>query len=61
MFVVVLRHSNSISVISWRRYDVRDDNEKARLYTFTDSRDLPHNIGIVREELAFDDTITYTQ
>ena len=38
--VVVLCHSNSISVISWWRYDVWDEKEKARAYTFTDSRDL---------------------
>ena len=36
-FVVVLCHSNHISVISWQRYDVWDEEEKARAYTFTDS------------------------
>ena len=37
---VVLRHNNSISVISWRWYDVWDEKEKARAYTFNDLRDL---------------------
>ena len=39
-FVVDLCHSNSISVISWRWYDVWDEKEKAWAYIFTDSRDL---------------------
>ena len=37
LFVVVIHHSNSVSVIScWYVWD----EEKARVYTFTDSRDL---------------------
>ena len=38
--VVVLCHSNSISVLSWRWYDVWDEEEKSCVHTFTDSRDL---------------------
>ena len=39
-FLVVLRHSNSISVISQWWYDAWDEEEKAWAYTFTNSRDL---------------------
>ena len=39
LFVIVLRHSNSISVISWQWHDVGDE-EKTRAYIFTDLRDL---------------------
>ena len=37
--VVVLHHSNIISV-TWRRYDLGDEKEKAWAYTFTDLMDL---------------------
>ena len=40
LFVVVLRNTNIISVIWLQWYDVRDEEEKAWAYTFTDSRDL---------------------
>ena len=40
IFVVVLHHSNSISVISWHSYDVWDEKEKPRAYTVTNSWDL---------------------
>ena len=38
LFVVVF--SNSISVLSWQWDDVWDEKEKARAYTFIESRDL---------------------
>ena len=50
IFVVVLRHSNSISFMSWWWYDAWDEEEKAWAYTFTNSRDLwrptPHRHGV---------------
>ena len=49
---VVLRHSNSISAISWQWYDVWDEDEKALLPT-QGIFNLPHHIGMVCEELAF--------
>ena len=36
--VFVLCHSNGISVMSWRGYD--EEDEKKRVYTFTDPGDL---------------------
>ena len=36
LFVVVLRYSNNISVISWQSYDVWDEKGKAWAYIFTD-------------------------
>ena len=40
LYLVALRLIYSISVISWRWYDVWKEKEKTRLYTFTDSRDI---------------------
>ena len=52
-FIAVLRHNNIISVISWWWYAVWDEEEKARVYTFTDSRDLPtpHRHGMTETSL----------
>ena len=62
-FVVVLHHSNSISVVYWQWYHVSDGEENVRSYTFTDSGifNLPHHTGMVWEELAFDYAVSYTQ
>ena len=41
-----------------------DEKNKAQAYNFTDSNgtfNLPHHIGMVWEELAFDDRVSYTQ
>ena len=56
-FVVVLRHGNIISLISWWWYDVWDEKEKARADSFNNSGNfnLSHHIGMVWEELAFDE------
>ena len=44
-------------------YHVWDEKEKARAYTFTTQGifNLPHHIGMVWQELAFDDAVSYTQ
>ena len=57
LFVVILCHCNSISVISWWWYDLLDE-EKPQAYTLTNSR---AHIGMVWGELAFDDAVNYTQ
>ena len=38
--LVVLHQSNKISVILWQLFEVGDEKEKARAYTFPDSRDF---------------------
>ena len=62
-FVVVLGHSNSISVISWGWYDAWDKKEKPKptLLLTQGIFNLPHHIGMVLEELTFDDAVSYTQ
>ena len=49
-FDIVLHHINSILVISWQWYDIRDEEEKAWANSFTDTRDLkaatPHRNGM---------------
>ena len=55
LFVVVLHHSNSISVISWQR---RRNPEPTFLLP---KGILPYHIAMVRLGLAFDDAVSYTQ
>ena len=62
VFVIVLRHSNIISVISWWWYDVWDEKEKATLLPTQRIFNLPHHIlYMLWEELAFYDVVSYTQ
>ena len=51
-FVVVWRHSNSISVILWWLYDLWDEKEKSQAYILTNQWcfNLPHLIGIFISE-----------
>ena len=60
MFVVVLRYRNSISVIAWQCYDVRDE-EKTKPTLLPTQGIFNLHIGMVLEELAFDDDVSYTQ
>ena len=56
----VLFRLNSISVIiSWEWYNVWDEEEKAQVYTFTNSGifNHPHHIGMIWEQMSFDDAV----
>ena len=59
-FIVILCHNNCISIISWWWYDAGDEEEPALLPTQR-TFSPPHHIGMAREELAFDDAVSYTQ
>ena len=62
-FVVVLRHSNSISVISWRWYgDVMYEMRRRKPEpALSGIFNLPHHISMVWEEMAFEGVVNYTQ
>ena len=61
---VVLRHSNSILVKSWQWYDVWDEMRRKSEPTLLPTQgifNLLHHVGMVWEELAFDDAVSYAQ
>ena len=60
-FDVVLHHNNNISVISRWWYKMRRRKHEPTLLLTQGIFNHPHHIGMVWEELAFDDTISYTQ
>ena len=57
-----LRHSNSISVISWWCYDAWDEERKVdpALLPIMGIFNLPHHLGMIWEEVVFDDALIYT-
>ena len=61
LLVMILHHSNSISVISRRLYDVWDEEPEPTLLPTQAIFNLPHHIGMVEDELAFDDYASYAQ
>ena len=63
MFVVVWCHGNSISVIFWQRYnaEMRMRKPEPTLSPTQQIYSLPYHAGMIWEELAFNDTVSYTQ
>ena len=63
LFLVVSHHNNSISVISWwcYGYEMRWRQPKPTLLLTRGIFNLPHHMGLVWEELAFDNAVSYTQ
>ena len=60
----VLCNSDSVSVKTWLWYDIWDEEKKKPKPTLSPTQrifNLPHHIGIVCEELSFDDAVSYTQ
>ena len=60
----VLCHSNRISVLSWRWYDVWDETKKAPSLHFSPTQgifNLWYHVGMVWEELTFEAALNYTQ
>ena len=63
LIVVVLHNSNSISVICGfdMMYEMRRRKPMPTLLPTQGIVNLPHHIGMLGEQLAFDDAVTYTQ
>ena len=59
-FVVFMSYFCHIMAVNMM-YDIQRRNPKPTLLPTRGLFNLPHHIGTVREELAFDDTVHYTQ